>query len=454
MERIGPTTLAHAASRSSTRVRPIRAASSASGAVTRTTTYCSPLIDPTSYGGRGEPVQYRIVVERTRERRRRGRVRDSAAARHPPANGKQRATPARDPRRRREDAGRGERPREGVRGGGGRVAAAHEVVERVREPAAGVGGPVDQHPRDPGDVLRTEVAVGGQHGGGLEVVERGHDPRPEEPEHRRRGAPLEIDEDADDDVASDRASGEHENLVDEARIDAYPSQDRGEPLQAEAPRDHVGVERVDERVGLPVVPEEKLAGVGGGVETAAEQLGQLESDVLAQVAELPATEVRQLVLEDDGIVRDAVERELLPDRVPDLGRARGHEDDARLASATLARRLQHLDQLGDPRHVDLVLGLLERRAEERAQRVELAAEIRLVEVPATEERRPGGGRGALAAKPHRVVASVSAISAGTRSRTALAATFTALPIARAVERPWHLISRCSKPRIGAPPYWV
>ena len=39
-------------------------------------------------------------------------------------------------------------------------------------------------------------------------------------------------------------------------------------------------------------------------------------------------------------------------------------------------------------------------------------------------------------------------------RTALAATFTAFDIARAFERPWHLRKRCSKPRIGEPPYWV
>ena len=121
----------------------------------------------------------------------------------------------------------------------------------------------------------------------------------------------------------------------------------------------------------------------------------------------------------------------------------------------LGRLLDRLDQVGHPRHVHLVLGALEGRPQQLAERVELAAEIRLVEVPAADdgrERRPL--RRAHPERAHRNAATASAISAGTRSRTALAVTLTALVTARAFERPWHLMKRFSKPRIGAPPYCV
>ena len=106
-----------------------------------------------------------------------------------------------------------------------------------------------------------------------------------------------------------------------------------------------------------------------------------------------------------------------------------------------------------PGTVDLVLAALARGAPQLAQRVELAAEIGLVEIPATEQRRRGDRRARPAAErsAQRTPPTASAISAGTRSRTALAATLTAFAIARARERPWHLMKSCSKPRIGEPP---
>src|SRR5262249_1523267 len=104
----------------------------------------------------------------------------------------------------------------------------------------------------------------------------------------------------------------------------------------------------------------------------------------------------------------------------------------------------------DARDVDLVLGLLGRRPDEVAERVELAAEIGLVEIPAAQER-PLHGRHGSSPEPHRASASPSAISAGPRPRAALGATLTAFAIARAAERPWHLMKSCSNPRIGAPP---
>src|SRR5207244_2743014 len=145
----------------------------------------------------------------------------------------------------------------------------------------------------------------------------------------------------------------------------------------------------------------------------------------------------ELILEDDPVVGHAIEGKLPTNRGADLRRARRDEVDERRLPAALGRRLDHLDQLRDPGNVDLVLGTLERRPEKRAERVELAPEIRLVQVPSAEERRGGHrrGRGPRAFESHRAVAAVSAISAGTRSRTALAATLTALPVACAVGRP-------------------
>src|SRR6185436_20243725 len=105
-----------------------------------------------------------------------------------------------------------------------------------------------------------------------------------------------------------------------------------------------------------------------------------------------------------------------------------------------------LDQLDDSRDVDLVLASLEGGAEKLPNRLELAPEIRLVEVPAADERRlrpPAAPAGDAA---HRRLESASAISAGTRSRTAFAPTLTALAIARAFERPWHFKKSRSNPR--------
>src|SRR5207244_10728221 len=154
---------------------------------------------------------------------------------------------------------------------------------------------------------------------------------------------------------------------------------------------------------------------------------------------------RALILQHDPVVGHAVQGELLSDRRADLRRARRHEVDERPSAVTLSCSLERPDELGHARHLDLVLGALERRAQERAQRVELAPEVGLVEVPAAEERRGGRGRRrprTSAPEPHRA-ASASAISRGTWSRTALAATLTALPMARALERAWHLMKSCS-----------
>src|SRR5206468_4618397 len=84
------------------------------------------------------------------------------------------------------------------------------------------------------------------------------------------------------------APGERQDLVEETRVDADAAQDGRQARGRKTARHHVGVERVDERVELPVVAEEELRRPGRRREPAAQQLGQLEAHVLAQVAELAA----------------------------------------------------------------------------------------------------------------------------------------------------------------------
>ena len=62
---------------------------------------------------------------------------------------------------------------------------------------------------------------------------------------------------------------------------------------------------------------------------------------------LARAEMLELVLEDDAVVGDAVEVQLGADRLPDLRRAGGDEVDRDGALATIGRRLERLDDLGD-----------------------------------------------------------------------------------------------------------
>ncbi len=181
----------------------------------------------------------------------------------------------------------------------------------------------------------------------------------------------------------------------------------------------------------------------------------------------------QLILEDDAVDLDAVERQLLADRAADLGRAgrdEVHEDAPSLGARAGAERPHQRDH---PGLVDLVLGALERHAHHLGEAFEVGFEIGLVEIPAVHD---GGRRGrgtARAARPqhldpagaggasgmsgglrraHRAAWMAAAISAVMPSRTVFAASFTALAIAWARERSCALTSSCSNPSSGAPPY--
>src|SRR5262249_7155761 len=176
-----------------------------------------------------------------------------------------------------------------------------------------------------------------------------------------------------------------------------------------------------ERIRFPVVAEEQLLGVVGAPAPATEELGQLESDVLAELAELAAPEQLQLVLEDDAVVRHAVELELVTDGLPDLRRAGGDEVDGGRTSATVGGCTQSLQHLDDAGHFHLVLASLARRLPQLAQRIEVAAQVCLVEIPATEQRRRRGRRAGSAAGQRQAAPPLpSPTPAGPRARTPLA----------------------------------
>src|SRR5262249_42318769 len=138
---------------------------------------------------------------------------------------------------------------------------------------------------------------------------------------------------------------------------------------------------------------------------------------------------------------------LLPPARPHLGGAAG--DDAQLG---IALRLELADQRRRPRHRRLLAGLLQRRAHQLGEGVEVGLEVRLVQIPAVDaSRRPRvdavrqSHSCSLRYRPSRM--------AWTRSEaTALAATFPALAMAWAFERPCALMNSRSNPRTGAPPY--
>ena len=211
--------------------------------------------------------------------------------------------------------------------------APDEVVERVLEPSRGIPRAFDQHGTDTPDIFQAQTAHHGEHGGRLEVVEGRDHAWAEEAEGRGRGPPIEVDEDPLDRVPPGHLSGQRDDLRDEQGVDPNAREDRRERRRCETAREHVGVERIDEGVGLPVVAEAELACLGRDRQVATEQLDELEPDVLAEIAELAAPQLLELVLEHDAVVRHPVQGELGTDRLADLGRARGDEVDERRLAA-------------------------------------------------------------------------------------------------------------------------
>ena len=103
-----------------------------------------------------------------------------------------------------------------------------------------------------------EAPVFLQDEGGLEVVVEGDDPRPVRAEVVGRRLPLEVNQDALDDVAVLDRAERVDGLGDHVLVDPPALQDAHHDVFADAAGEQVGVERVHVRVGLGVVAEERL----------------------------------------------------------------------------------------------------------------------------------------------------------------------------------------------------
>ena len=164
--------------------------------------------------------------------------------------------------------------------------------------------------------------------------------------------------------------------------------------RARAPPRHpageqVGVERVDDRVGLGVVAEQHLLRTPPGAWTRRLQQGrQLVGDLGAQRAEAAAEQVAQVVLEDELVVLDAVERSFaastaricvgLPEMMQICGVALRRE------RAQQRRRAGHRLLVARPSRAPC--------ATRSREGVELGAQVGLVEVPAVDVCAAAAGR--------------------------------------------------------------
>jgi hypothetical protein len=184
----------------------------------------------------------------------------------------------------------------------------------------------------------------------------------------------------------------------------------------------VGVQAVDDRVGLGVVAEQRL-GRGGRRRLAAagQQRRQLVRDLRAQRAEPAAQDVAHVVLEDELVVGDAVERQLGGQHRAHLGRAAA--DDADLVAVGVRQRAQERGGAG----VSLLVGGgLDRALGQIAEAVELGAQVGLVEVPAEgvtwrgapARRRRRLGPAARARRDRRTAATARRPAAADRGRHA------------------------------------
>ena len=273
----------------------------------------------------------------------------------------------------------------------GVVAAAAEV-----EVAPGEGGAVEVVVE--GEVLGEAVdALGGdeavfvQDEGGLEVVVERDDARAETAELRGGRLAIEVDEDALDHRPLLDVAREAHGVGDGVLVAAALAHRLGEGARGDVAGADVGVERVDEGVGLGVVAEEDLPdelpalALHPHLAAAAEERGELVAELAAQGAEAEAEDVLQVGLERERRPADAIEPKLLREPRPELlGAAR---EDVDLAP----RPPQLTHQGGGAGHGPLLVGALDRRADQIAGGVEVGAEVGLVEVPAGDEgghRRP------------------------------------------------------------------
>ena len=181
-----------------------------------------------------------------------------------------------------------------------------------------LGDELHGHPEHP---VRAETAVFLENEGRLQVVvERDH-PRSVSSKVVGRCLPLEVDQDALDHVA--RLDGPHRvnRLLDHVFVDPPSLEDAHHHVFTHPAGEEIGVERVNVRVGLGVVAEERLAAGGRGLAALghcgarAEQRRELVAELVANRAEPKAEQVLQVRLEGEAIPDDPVEAELVLEAV-------------------------------------------------------------------------------------------------------------------------------------------
>ena len=195
-----------------------------------------------------------------------------------------------------------------------------EVAPRER---VGVEAMIDDElGGDARDAARREVAVLREHERRLEVVVERHDAPPVERESARRSLPIEVDEDAVDDHALLDAPRARERLGGRVVVRATAAEDLEEHGLVDGARADVGVQRVDERVGLGVVTEERLllAYVVAGAHRRAslEKRGELVPELIFDRAKTEAKQILQVRLEREAVPGDPVEAELVLEATPHL----------------------------------------------------------------------------------------------------------------------------------------
>ncbi len=181
-------------------------------------------------------------------------------------------------------------------------------------------------------------------------------------------------------------------LRDVLGIDLGALEDRDQGVSAHPPGADVGVERVDEGVRLGVVAEEDLVEVvvvDAGARR--QQRSELVADLILEEAEATLQEVLQARLEREAVPAHPVQTQLGLEHLAHLLRAAAQDEDARrIGGAELA------EQRRGPGDRALLARLFKSGAQQIPHRVELGAQVGLVQVPAVDhagsfEGWPNGG---------------------------------------------------------------
>lgn len=229
---------------------------------------------------------------------------------------------------------------------------------------------------------RRDVAVRQQHQRRLPPAVDRDDPAPEGGEGLRRPRPLQPDEDAMHGLSGREPSERSEGSLDVVGVRASGLHDARDLGRPEATRDGVGVDRVDQRIDLRVVPEEGLRGGTPQARPLPQQDRQLVTKLPLDRAELATTKVAQAVLQHQLVEPDTVELELLLQHISHLGRGAGDDGDAvaRVGPERAHQRRGARDGLLEVRR-------LHRTSQQTPQRLEVRLQVGLVQVPSVHAHR-------------------------------------------------------------------